>query len=49
MFLKEFEVRWSDLDANRHLSNVSYLTYAGETRMAFLQEMMNIFSSKFVI
>lgn len=38
MFLKEFEVRWSDLDANRHLSNVSYLTYAGETRMAFLQE-----------
>ncbi len=38
MFLKEFEIRWSDLDANRHLANVSYLTYAGETRMAFLQK-----------
>jgi len=39
MFLKEFEIRWNDLDANRHLANVSYLAYAGETRMAFLQSM----------
>ena len=31
-FLKEFEIRWSDLDANRHLANVSYITYAGESR-----------------
>jgi|TARA_B110000914_G_scaffold24826_1_gene18594 acyl-CoA thioester hydrolase len=36
MFLKEFEIRWSDLDANRHLANVSYITYAGEARLAFL-------------
>jgi acyl-CoA thioester hydrolase len=36
MFLKEFEIRWSDLDANRHLANTSYITYAGEARMAFL-------------
>jgi len=36
MFLKEFEIRWNDLDANRHLANVSYLSYASETRMAYL-------------
>jgi len=24
------------LDANRHLSNITYLTYAGENRMTFL-------------
>ena len=36
MFLKEFEIRWSDLDANRHLANVSYITYAGEARLGFL-------------
>jgi len=39
MFLKEFEIRWSDLDANRHLANLSYITYAGETRMSFLQSL----------
>ena len=39
MFLKEFEIRWNDLDANRHLANISYLSYASETRMAFLQKM----------
>ena len=36
MFIKEFEVRWNDLDANRHLANITYLSYASETRMAFL-------------
>ena len=39
MFLKEFEIRWNDLDANRHLANISYLSFAGETRMAFMQEL----------
>ena len=39
MFLKEFEIRWSDLDANRHLANVTYSIYAGETRMAFLKSL----------
>ena len=37
MFLKEFEIRWNDLDANRHLANIT-LSYASETRMAFLQK-----------
>ena len=35
MFLKEFEIRWNDLDANRHLANITYLSYASETRMAY--------------
>ena len=38
MFLKEFEVRWSDIDANRHLANSSYINYMSHTRMAFLME-----------
>jgi len=39
MFLKEFEIRWNDLDANRHLANVSYLAFASETRLVFLNQM----------
>jgi acyl-CoA thioester hydrolase len=27
MYLKEFEIRWSDVDANRHLANSAYLNY----------------------
>lgn len=38
MFLKEFEVRWSDIDANRHLGNSSYINYMSHARMAFLME-----------
>ena len=44
MFYKEFDVRWSDLDANRHLANASYLNYMSHTRMAFLES--NGFSHK---
>lgn len=39
MYLKEFEVRWSDVDANRHLANSAYVNFMGHTRMAFLMEM----------
>lgn len=38
MYLKEFEIRWSDVDANRHLANSAYLNYMSHTRMAFLME-----------
>lgn len=38
MFLKEFEIRWNDLDANRHLANITYLSFASETRMAYLNQ-----------
>lgn len=39
MYLKEFEIRWSDVDANRHLANSAYLNYMSHTRMAFLFEL----------
>jgi len=39
MFLKEFEVRWSDLDANRHLANSAYTNFMSHTRMTYLIEL----------
>jgi len=39
MYLKEFEIRWSDVDANRHLANAAYLNFMSHTRMAFLMEL----------
>jgi len=38
MYLKEFEIRWSDIDANRHLANSAYLNYMSHTRMSYLIE-----------
>lgn len=38
MYLKEFEIRWNDLDANRHLANSSYISFAAHTRMSFLTD-----------
>jgi acyl-CoA thioester hydrolase len=38
LFTRRFEVRWADLDANRHLSNTAFLEYATHTRFAFLAE-----------
>ena len=35
-YFKEFEVRWSDLDANRHLANSSYFSYMAHTRLNYL-------------
>ncbi len=35
-YTKHFEVRWSDLDANRHLANSAYQNMMSHTRMAFL-------------
>lgn len=32
----KFEVRWSDLDANKHLANSSYVTYCAQARMSFM-------------
>ncbi|MGB5553098.1 MAG: acyl-CoA thioesterase [Flavobacteriaceae bacterium] len=39
MYLKDFEIRWSDVDANRHLANSAYLNFMSHTRMAFLMEL----------
>lgn len=38
MYRKQFEIRWSDLDANRHLANSAYTNFMSHTRMAFLAE-----------
>ncbi len=38
MYLKEFEIRWNDMDANRHLANKAYIEFAAHTRMSFLTE-----------
>ena len=34
----KFEVRWSDIDANRHLANSAYVEYCAQTRMAFMNK-----------
>ena len=36
MFFKEFDIRWSDLDANRHLANSAYINFMSHTRMTYL-------------
>jgi len=38
MYLKKFEIRWNDLDANKHLANSAYIQYMSHTRMSFLSE-----------
>ena len=38
MYKKEFEIRWNDLDANRHLANSAYINFMSHTRMGFLVE-----------
>lgn len=38
MYSKEFEIRWSDVDANRHLRNSAYIDFMSHTRMGFLME-----------
>ncbi len=35
-FHKTFEVRWADLDANRHLRHTAYNDYATHVRFAYL-------------
>ena len=38
MYLKKFEVRWSDIDANRHVANSAYMNFMSHTRMSYLIE-----------
>ena len=38
MYTKEFEIRWSDVDANRHLMNSAYINYLSHTRMSFFSD-----------
>lgn len=36
--LKAFEIRWGDLDPNRHVANTSFSAFFNETRMWFLAQ-----------
>jgi acyl-CoA thioester hydrolase len=38
MYRKQFEIRWSDVDANKHLANSAYTNFMSHTRMAFFIE-----------
>lgn len=38
MYTKEFDIRWSDIDANRHLANSAYVNFMSHTRMGFMIE-----------
>ncbi|WP_369998716.1 acyl-CoA thioesterase [Winogradskyella sp.] len=38
MYKKQFEIRWSDVDANAHLANSAYTNFMSHTRMTFLAE-----------
>jgi acyl-CoA thioester hydrolase len=37
MYIKELEIRWSDIDANRHVANSAYVNLLSQTRMSFLE------------
>ena len=38
MFTKTYQIRWAELDANRHVANSSFADLLSETRMSFLRE-----------
>ena len=38
MYKKDFEIRWSDVDANTHLANSAYTNFMSHTRMGFFIE-----------
>lgn len=36
LFMKKFDIRWSDLDGNLHVANSAYLNFMSHTRMEYL-------------
>lgn len=38
LFIQKFDVRWSDIDANRHLANSAYVNFCVQTRMSFMYQ-----------
>ena len=42
MYTKEFDVRWNDIDANKHLGNSVYIAYMSHTRMSFLEDCIGL-------
>jgi acyl-CoA thioester hydrolase len=39
MYSKDFEIRWSDVDANCHLGNSAYVNFMSHTRMGFFTDL----------
>jgi acyl-CoA thioester hydrolase len=37
-FVRDYEVRWADLDPNAHMRHTAYMDYAAQARVAFLTE-----------
>ncbi|MGM5629567.1 acyl-CoA thioesterase [Apibacter raozihei] len=35
VFIEKFNVRWSDVDANQHVGNSTYMNFCSQTRMSF--------------
>lgn len=38
MYQKQFEIRWSDVDANAHLANSGYTNFMSHARMSFFND-----------
>ena len=38
MFIREYDIRWSEIDANFHLTSAAYINYITDTRLAFFVE-----------
>jgi len=38
MYEKQFEIRWSDVDANGHLANSAYTNFMSHARMSFFTD-----------
>ena len=38
MYKKQFEIRWSDVDANSHLANSAYTNFMSHARMSFFTD-----------
>ncbi|HEY5917395.1 MAG TPA: acyl-CoA thioesterase, partial [Chryseolinea sp.] len=38
IFSREIQIRWADIDANRHLRHSAYYDYAATLRMLFFSE-----------
>ena len=38
MYKKQFEIRWSDVDANGHLANSAYTNFMSHARMSFFTD-----------
>ena len=37
-YTKTFNIRWTDIDANRHVTSTAYAIYVVETRLAYMSE-----------